>query len=379
MAPTNISTATLQVEGHYYTNDQLRHWSEATEASPISENTRDVLRFCHQWLTGATSFVINTSGSTGTPKPITLPREQMVASARRTGEALGLHPGQQALICMPTRYIAGRMMLVRGFVLGLAMTVVEPASDPLRDLSPDVHFDFTAVIPLQLQTLLNGPPHYRTILNRMQAILIGGGPVSPALQEQLQVITAPIYHTYGMTETITHIALRRLNGPQASEAFTPLAGVKLAVDGRGCLNIRSEITQDQVVQTNDIVELRQDGSFIWLGRWDNVINSGGVKVQVEKVEIALEKALHAVAPQAASQRRFFVGPLPDERLGERVVAVLEGAPLGEQLERALRESLQPLLTKYEVPRNFYYLPQFAETPTRKIDRKTTLLALRSSP
>ncbi len=371
--------AALVIEGHRYTNDQLIHWSEAGEARPLSENTLDVLRFCQQWLAGETSFTINTSGSTGIPKPIVITREQMVASARRTGETLGLQLGQHALICMPTRYIAGRMMLVRGFVLGLAMTVVEPASDPLSGLPPDVHFDFTAVIPLQLQTLLNGPPYYHTILNQMQAILIGGGPVSPALQKQLQIISAPIYHTYGMTETITHIALRRLNGAQASEAFTPLKGVELGVDNRGCLNIRSEITQDQAVQTNDIVELRPDNSFIWLGRWDNVINSGGVKVQVEKVENAVEQVLHALDAQPLDERRFFVGALPDERLGETVTLVMEGTPLTQAQENAVGERLAYTLDKYEIPRRFYYVEHLAETPTRKIDRKTTLSRLLKSP
>ncbi len=367
--------AALMIEGHAYPYEQLAHWSEAKEARTLSENTLDVLRFCQQWLAGQTSFTINTSGSTGIPKPITITREQMVASARRTGATLGLQPGQHALICMPTRYIAGRMMLVRGFVLGLAMTVVEPGSDPLRGLLPEVHFDFTAVIPLQLQTLLAGPPHYQATLNQMQAILIGGGPVSPALQEQLQIIRAPIYHTYGMTETITHIALRRLNGPQASAAFTPLAGVELGVDGRGCLNIRSEITQDQMVQTNDMVELRADKSFVWLGRWDNIINSGGVKVQVEKVENAVEQVLHALDAEQLGARRFFVGALPDDRLGETVTLVIEGTPLTQAQENAVRERLTTTLDKYEIPRRFYYLAQLAETPTRKIDRKTSLLRL----
>ncbi|MFN8487594.1 MAG: AMP-binding protein [Caldilineaceae bacterium] len=361
--------------GRHYMVDELRHWSENTATEALSENALDTLRFCQQWLAGEAHFVVNTSGSTGAPKPITLTREQMIASARRTGETLGLQKGQPTLVCMPTRYIAGRMMLVRGFVLAMPMTVVEPASDPLATLPAGAEFAFTALVPLQLQTVLNRPPAYHAILNRMRAILIGGGPVSAALQAQLQQITAPVYHTYGMTETVTHIALRRLNGPTASDAFTPLKGVQLGVDARGCLNIRSDITQEQVVQTNDFVELRADGSFVWLGRWDNVINSGGVKVQVEKVENAIEQVLYALDPQDAAQRRFFVGALPDERLGEKVVLVSEGAPFSPALEASVRDQLKTRLDKYEIPRNFYALPHFAETPTRKIDRKATLAQL----
>jgi len=360
----------LRLAGQAYTLEQLR---QAPAANTIlSENARATLDFCHQWLGGEPDFTVNTSGSTGTPKPIRLTREQMTASARRTGATLNLRAGQQALVCLPTRYIAGRMMLVRGFVIGLAMTVVEPAGDPLATVAPDADFDFTALIPLQLQTLLAGPPHYHAILNRMQAILIGGGPVSPALLAQLQTITAPIYHTYGMTETVSHIALRRLNGPQASAAFTPLLGVELGVDERNCLNICADVTQDQVVQTNDLVDLRADHSFIWLGRWDNVINSGGVKVQVEKVEHVLEEVLHALDPKGLGARRFFVGPLPDARLGETVAVVLEGSPLTVPQEEALRQHLGQMLDRYEIPRRFCYLPHLAETPTGKIDRKTNL-------
>jgi len=362
----------LHLTGQSYSVDQLCQSPAPGANKPASENERATLDFCYQWLSGEPDFTINTSGSTGTPKPIRLTRQQMTASARRTGATLNLRAGQQALVCLPTRYIAGRMMLVRGFVLGLDMTVVEPASDPLATVAPDAHFDFTALIPLQLQTLLVGPPHYHAILNRMQAILIGGGPVSPALMAQLQTISAPIYHTYGMTETVSHIALRQLNGPQASTAFRPLLGVQLGVDERNCLNICADVTQDHVVQTNDLVELRADGSFIWLGRWDNVINSGGVKVQVEKVENALEQVLHALDPIGLGARRFFVGPLPDARLGETVTVVLEGTPLPAPQEEAIRQRLGQVVDRYEIPRRFCYLPHLAETPTGKIDRKANL-------
>ena len=363
---------TLRLAGQSYTVDQLRQAPATAATLALSENERATLDFCRQWLSDEADFIVNTSGSTGTPKPIRLTRAQMTASARRTGATLNLRAGQQAIVCLPTRYIAGRMMLVRGFVLGLDMTVVEPASDPLATVAPDAHFDFTALIPLQLQTLLVGPPHYHAILNRMQAILIGGGPVSPALMAQLQTISAPIYHTYGMTETVSHIALRQLNGPQASTAFRPLLGVQLGVDERNCLNICADVTQDHVVQTNDLVELRADGSFIWLGRWDNVINSGGVKVQVEKVENALEQVLHALDPKGLGERRFFVGPLPDARLGETVTVVIEGSPLPPPQADAIRQHLGQMLDRYEIPRRFCYLPHLAETPTGKIDRKANL-------
>ncbi|MCB9151521.1 MAG: AMP-binding protein [Caldilineaceae bacterium] len=342
------------------------------EALDLSENAAATLRFCRQWLSGQDAFVVNTSGSTGAPKPITLQRQQMETSARATGQALGLQAGQRALICLPTRYIAGRMMLVRGFVLGLHMTVVEPSSNPLAELPTATQFDFTALIPLQLQTILDASPAYGAILDRMQAILIGGGPVSVALHQQLQHIHAPIYHTYGMTETVTHIALRRLNGLPAADAFTPLPGVKLGLDERGCLTICGPVTLHETVVTNDHVALDADGSFVWLGRLDNVINSGGVKVQVEKVENALAQVLLARGDADLARRRFFVGALPDERLGQMVVVIMEGAPLGEPIEDALKAALKHKLDPFEIPRGYFYIPELCETPTGKIDRPQSL-------
>ncbi len=359
-----------------YTVDEIRDGQFVTADATLTENARNTLKFCQQWLTGQREFLVNTSGSTGKPKQITLTRQQMEISARLTGNTLGLHAGQRALVCLPTRYIAGRMMLVRGFVLGMALTVVEPASDPLATLPAGATFDFTALIPLQLQTLLDGPPVRQTMLNYMSAILVGGGPVSVAQHQQLQSVTAPIYHTYGMTETVTHIALRRLNGPDASPAFSPLKGVQLGMDERRCLTIKSAVTQGGILHTNDSVELRADGSFLWLGRWDNVINTGGVKVQVEKVERVLEQVLLQDMGNSGhtniTHRRFFIGPLPDTRLGQLVAVIMEGKPLPQVMEKKIHGALGEHLEVYEVPRQFYYQPQFIETPTGKIDRPAIL-------
>ena len=178
----------LTISSHLFTLADLRAWSNTSASSDLSDNDRQALAICHEWLSGATEFVVRTSGSTGDPKPITLRREQMVASARATGAALDLRPGCRALVCLPTGYIAGRMMLVRGLVLDMAMTVVEPASDPFASLSSDARFDFMAVVPLQLQTLLDGPPGHLDRLNAMQAILVGGGPVSAALEERVRTL-----------------------------------------------------------------------------------------------------------------------------------------------------------------------------------------------
>jgi O-succinylbenzoic acid--CoA ligase len=363
------------------TSYPLQQLAEVGAHAHLSPYERQVLQFAQQWLSGQETFTVQTSGSTGKPKSVLITRMQMVTSARLTGQAVGLQPGDQALVCVSVAYIAGMMMLVRGFELGLHLTIVDPVSQPLAPFPSATRFDFTAMIPLQLQETLQGAPHERAILDGMKGILIGGAPVSQMLEERLQCITAPLYHTYGMTETVSHIALRRLNGPQRSACYVPFDGVRLGQDERGCLTITSALSRGETLQTNDLVELYANGSFRWLGRIDNVINSGGIKVQIEKVEIALEAWLARYQEGRYADRRFFVGALPDSRLGEMVIAAIEGEPFGggetlsPEMTATIRHMLQHVLTPYEIPRQWYFIPRFLETPTGKIDRSANLQRL----
>jgi O-succinylbenzoic acid--CoA ligase len=366
------------LNGTPYSRQQLL---DGCPQAQVSAYERRVLQFCQQWLSGQETFTLQTSGSTGQPKPIPLTRTQMVTSAHWTGHALGLQPGDRALVCLSVAYIAGMMMLVRGFELGLHLTVLDPVSRPLAAFAPARRFDFTAMVPLQLHETLHSNAYESAILNDMQAVLIGGAPVSLALEEHSQGVQAPLYHTYGMTETVSHIALRRMNGPQRSERFTPFEEVRLGVDARGCLTITSALTRGDLLYTNDLVEFHADGSFRWLGRIDNVINSGGVKVHIEQVERAIEAWLMHYQGGVYAERRFFVGPLAHPRLGHAVVAVIEGELDGGAVDgtpaftMALRTSLQQALTPYEIPRQVYFVPQLFETLTGKIDRGANLQRL----
>jgi len=369
---------TFILNGTSYSHQHLR---DGCAPAYVSDYERSVLQFCQQWLAGQETFTLQTSGSTGQPKTIQLTRAQMVTSAHWTGQALGLQPGDRALVCLSVAYIAGMMMLVRGFELGLHVTVIDPVSRPLAPFPPTAHFDFTAMVPLQLHETLQGTPHEGAILDNMKGVLIGGAPISLALEEHSQRVQAPLYHTYGMTETVSHVALRRFNGPQRSDYFIPFDEVRLGLDARGCLTITSALTRGETLQTNDLVELRADGAFRWLGRIDNVINSGGVKVHIEKVERVLEAWLLHHCGGVYADRRFFVGALAHARLGHAVVAVIEGEPADEAatgaraLETVLRTAVQPALTPYEVPRQVFFVPQLLETPTGKIDRRANLQRL----
>jgi len=385
-APSHLPL--IFMDGIPYSRAELASGNILPADQSASENTQAVLAFVRSWLQGNSQFVVHTSGSTGEPKAITLSSAQMIASARATGDALNLVAGEHALVCLPARYIAGRMMLVRGLVLELVMHLVAPTADPLEHLSPDLAIAFAAFVPLQLQTLLDVALvassdscfpedtarafRYRRLLEGMTAILVGGAPVTPALEAQIRLLSAPVYHTYGMTETATHVALRRLNGPEASPAFRPLAGVATGVDSRGCLQITGPMTGGIMLQTNDLVALEPDGSFRWLGRWDHVINSGGVKVHVETVEAALQRLAVEQRDLGLDRRRLFVAGLPDARLGEQVVLVVEGAPLHADQENQLLWALTQELDRHPAPRRLPYVPGFVKTPRDKLDRKATI-------
>lgn len=344
--------------------------------APQTPYEAEALLFCRAWSSGQTTFTLHTSGSTGTPKPITLTRFQMQASARLTGQTLGLSPGDTALVCLNIRYVAGIMMLVRGLELELPMILIEPEANPLTQVTPDASsLAFTALVPLQLQTILStGIESQVAVLNAMKAILVGGAATSPALEQALQVITAPVYATYGMTETVSHIALRRLNGPNRSAWFTALDGVNLGVDERGCLHITSAATNAERIQTNDVVDLPDPMHFRLLGRADRVINSGGVKIQPEPIEQLIQQVL--AQDQADGLPRLFVAGLPDEKLGQRVVVVSEGVAPPDVQWTAVQAAIRKKIGPYAVPKAWITVPQFAETPTGKVDQRAILAGIR---
>jgi O-succinylbenzoic acid--CoA ligase len=271
-------------------------------------------------------------------------------------------------VTLNTAYIGGLMMLVRGLELGLQLVVEAPTSLPLAGFGPGVHFDFFSFVPLQLQHTLAQERVALDLLNGAKAILVGGAPVSAGLEEMLQVIAAPVYQTYGMTETVSHVALRRLNGPDRQAHYTLLEEVKMTTDERNCAIIDPNLPGLPPVVTNDVVELLTPTTFRWLGRADNIINTGGVKVQAEKIEGLVEK----IFGNLSVKKRFFVTGLPHPELGESVILIVEGNPLPDQTQDHLTQFLQHFLSKYERPKSIRYVPHFAETPTGKIDKRLTL-------
>lgn len=317
--------------------------------------------FIRAWLAGDEQFIINTSGSTGAAKSIFIARDQMRRSAMLTVNSLGLIPGDVAFVCLNTQYIAGRMMLVRALEAGMRIIAAEPSATPLAGITD--HIDFVAMVPLQIEATLASDGAEK--FDDMKAIIIGGAAVSDALQNSIQKINAPVYATYGMTETVSHIALKRLNGEDASSYFVALNGVDLERDDRGCLVIRASHLPDAIV-TNDLVEISDGNKFQWLGRWDNVINSGGIKVMPEKLEAEIGKIFN----RFDIRQNYFVHGMRDERLGFKIILVVEGEFFVKKNE--VFEAIYQTFSKYEAPKELLLVPKFIYTPTGKINRMKTL-------
>ena len=368
MALPSVLPTSLLLNGREFTYAAIQEYPARLEA-PVNGYEAKVLDYIRQWLNGVQEFQLTTSGSTGTPQPIVLRRRQIEASARRTGDFFDLGPGDRALVCLNCEYIGGLMMLVRGLERNMHLTIVEPHANPFEHVAADDEFDFAAFVPLQLKAVLAARQAPR--LNQMKAILVGGAPADATLQQKLQPLTVPVYLTYGMTETCSHVALRRLNGPEASSTYRVFAGIAAGQDERGCLTLRGDVTDDQLIVTNDQVNLLDAHTFEWLGRTDFVINSGGVKVPAEKVELVLDVALAEIG----ESRRCFVAGLPDERLGQAVTAFIEGSALAPGVDQKLQSLLAARLGRYEQPRQLRYVPEFQTTATGKIDRPATLRKL----
>ena len=327
---------------------------------------RKALTFCQSWLTDKQVFEFNTSGSTGTPKKISFKREQLIASAHLTAKALELTSGSTSLVCLDTEFIAGAMMLVRGMVVGMNMIIKPPSANPLENITEQI--DFTALVPYQVIHLLEHPPEK---LNSISKVIIGGAPLNQETIGLLQSLTPAFYATYGMTETITHIAIQKLNGSDRQDYFQLLPGIEVSIDDRSCLSIRASHLGNDPIITNDIVSLITKDKFQWIGRYDRVINSGGVKVSPEKIEKIVESAF----AELKIKSRFFVESLQDQKLGQQVALVIEGEPLAGDILKNINDLLKGALEKYEMPRQVLFVSRFAETASQKIDRLATLKLL----
>ncbi|HEY9487840.1 MAG TPA: AMP-binding protein [Chryseosolibacter sp.] len=351
----------IWINGRNVSIEKIRQETE-TAHSPFEEST---FNFIRDWFSGVEDFQLATSGSTGKPKQITITRSQMIRSARSTARKIDIKERSTALVCIDSKYIGGKMMLVRSLTLGLKIMAVDPTANPLIRIPVDKCVQFTALVPYQINAVLESKhPH---LLNNLDKVLIGGAPLSDANREQLDRFQCELYETYGMTETVSHIALRLLNTPLKQQYFEVLPGIEISQDARGCLQISGDYLEDPVI-TNDLVEIPAQGKFLWLGRWDSVINTGGIKVLPEKIE----KELDAIFHKNHVDNRFFIAALPDERLGHKLVLILEGVQFSSELLNQSMLMLRSAVPAYEFPKEIYFTPKFVTTATQKVDRIQTL-------
>ena len=318
--------------------------------------------FLSEWRNNSPYVEVKTSGSTGEPKRMLVEKQRMRASARITCDFLGLKAGDTALLCMSLDYIAGKMMVVRAIERNLRLIVVEPSGHPLAKPSPC--FTFAAMVPMQVYNSLRVPEE-RERLKLIKHLIIGGGAIDEAMAEELKTFPNHVWSTYGMTETLSHIALRRLSGPEASEWYTPFPSVSVSLNEEGCLVIDApEVCKERLV-TNDIAELATNNhSFRILGRKDNVICSGGIKIQAEEVERMLKGHLHI--PYLISKR-------PDKKFGEVVVMLTEG-----DVEEAKRVC-EAVLPKFQRPKAYIHVSEIPLTETKKpARRQAEVLATKES-
>ena len=322
------------------------------ENSPLIQIPHPGLQsFLSEWFSESPVMTVQTSGSTGTPKPIIVSKEKMIQSARLTCSFLKLNKGDKSLLCLPLQYISGQMMVVRALTFELDLIVRDPSGNPLSDVQTPLRF--AAMTPMQVYNSLQVPEEKERLM-QIENLIIGGGAIDPELSRALQAFPNAVYSTYGMTETLSHIALRRLSGAAASEYYTPFLSVKLSLSPENTLIIEAFHVADEIIHTNDVAELLPDGRFRILGRTDNIINSGGVKIQAEEVEEALRSVIAG---------NFAITSVPHPKFGEAVVLLIS------QNQTISPDQINILLPAFQRPKYIFKTEMIPLTPTGKIDRK----------
>lgn len=365
----------LLLNGKQYSAEALSKLIENHDAcSPLP---CDLAQFLREWFSPERSLVVQTSGSTGVPKQFYAEKERMRASARLTCSFLNLHAGDSILLCMPLKYIGAKMVVVRALEWGLNLYTVPPSSHPLAELSQATKpfLTFVAMTPAQVWSSLENKAESQ-ILRASQHLIIGGSAIYPELAERLLDFPNSVWSTYGMTETLSHIALRRLNGKEATEWYTPFSGVTLRLSPAETLVISAPALCAKEIVTNDCAEIDEQGHFRILGRLDNVINSGGIKIQIESVEDQLRSVL---------SRPFQITATTDPHYGEKMVLLVEkdkksnentatqnqttNVPEDQSSEEIL-EKCHKILPKYHCPKEVFLIDKIPYTGSGKPDRAT---------
>lgn len=352
----------LTVDGKRLRGQEIIAWTESLiERTRHAPWTIDLRTTCRALVDGEGVLPVRTSGTTGAPKAMELPFADVLASIELTRAAFDLGSGDRALLCLPCEFIGGKLMVARAMVLGLDLHVIDPRGGVMNNLRIRDRFRFATMVPMQLHTALH--QDRARVEEQFEMILLGGGPVSNALVDDVRDLRTRIYDGYGSTETVTHIALRKLNGGGTEEYFTTLGNVTVQADEAGRLIADTPHLSTPRHETSDVIEVLDGRHFKWAGRHDHAILSGGRKILPER----LEAMTAGVVPYA-----HFFASRPDERLGQRVVLVVEkDATDGNEREQIIR-MVSGMLDEHERPREVIFVPSFVRTPSGKVERARTL-------
>jgi len=341
------NTQTITIEGEIYS---ATDFTDADEPlfTHTSDFHHDLYIFLREWFNESPTLQVKTSGSTGTPKLIEIEKKKMMQSASLTCQFLKLKKDDTALLCMPLDYIAGKMMVVRSLIASLDLYPVTPSGNPLKET--DIIFDFAAMVPLQAyNSLQSGIESDR--LKQIRKLIIGGGAIDTQIEDAVKDFPYEVYSTYGMTETLSHIALRKLNDKHNTSHYIPFDSVKLSLSGEDTLIIDAPLVSNDTLYTNDVARIYENGSFDILGRKDNIINSGGIKIQIEEVESILKPWLNG---------NFAITSLPDAKFGEIIVLLTEQEIDTSEIKKHLPE--------YYFPKKIIRVPAIPLSETGKPKR-----------
>lgn len=337
--------------------------SDLSNLDALQDAFPEVYEWIREFQSDQQEFTLHTSGSTGTPKEVAVSRRALEFSATNTLDFFKLKAGDTALLCLPVKFIGGKMMVVRALLRRLNMLIVSATSNPMEHLCGDEAIHFAAMTPMQVSKVISSDN--AKLLNGIAHLILGGAPVSGGLEKQLQSFDVHCYETYGMTETVSHVALRKLNAEKEFHAVS--MDIQFTTNPQNCLQIHAPYYSEDVILTNDVVELISPTSFRWLGRFDFVVNSGGIKVHPEEIE----RFLSPVIPHA-----FIVTGIPDEVLGEKLILIIETDQLSSDSTIRINKRLTEIPNPYHCPKAIRTLSQFARTENGKIQRHATRNLLR---
>jgi len=339
------------IDSHSFNKAQLLEFCNKVRQSNKPAWRKAIFSFIEDYLSDKHYIEVQTSGTTGKPKKINILKNKMKISAAKTAAYFQFKKGQNTLLALPAIYIAAKMMIVRAFENGLNLICVEPGSNFLQNIEAEIYF--CPLVPMQAQKALSKKKSLKKI-QQVKHILLGGAPIGRVLLSLIQQQPNRYYHSYGMTETLSHIAIRTLNQPY-SEYFSVLSNIAVEKDERDCLIVDAPEFSNEPIITNDIVELKNKKTFKWLGRYDNIINSGGVKIIPEQVEAQIEHLI---------ENQFYVTGEPDEFFGQKVVLYIESENT-INTGKLLKE-IEGCVAKYRVPKKIEIMKAFERTASGKV-------------